>query len=253
MPRVGTYKYPNVTIDEALSYVRIFVNKRPRGEMSKETFAREVLGRSPTSSAVDRLIASIAQYGLIKHEKGKIFITDLGKRAVAGIPEEVKLNAVREALENVDLIKEYWEEHGGTVDDKIVAIFLREICGADEIQVSRCLPTVSKILKAAVKWMEKITLKEERGIAATEPTMRPAVQPVTPALPSEIPVPSLTFEKDYIVYRVPRRYSEFFMGMHQKFMDGFNKLLEYLFKQEMKEVKEGKRQLTLFQSQIKNQ
>lgn len=236
MPKVGTYTYPNITIDEALSYVRAFIKKHPRGEMSKETFAKEILGRSPTSSAVPTLIASIGYYGLIKHEKGKIFITDLGKRAVAGVTEEDKLNAIKEALENVNLIKDYWEEHDGVVDDKIVAIFLKEVCGADEIEVSRCLPEVIKILRASIKWLEKVSPEKKVTLPARIP-LQPVVPSATP-VSSKILGPTLTYEGDYVVFRIPRKHiNKFFSRMFEEFTEGLKK---FMLEQEVEtEIEEG--------------
>ncbi|RLE96903.1 MAG: hypothetical protein DRJ63_09925 [Thermoprotei archaeon] len=200
MPKVGRYSYPRITIDEALGYVEKFVEKCPKGEMSRETFAKYVLGHSPTSSTTGQLIASIGYYNLIRSEKGKILITDLGKRAVAGVTEKDRVRAVVEALKRVDLIRDYWKEHGETVDGDVVRIFLKETGDADEIEAARCTPVVTKILRSAVKWLvrerEMVVKERERVEEIPEiPTRAPSLGMVMPTLPEGVQM--IVVSRDY--------------------------------------------------------
>lgn len=118
MPKVGEYKYPgDLGPDEAEEWMDTLVFSFGNRAEDEDSFANEVGHASADSGSFRRKVADARKYGLMT-PRGTLEATELGKRLADPRDERERAEVIAEMLENVDLLKDIYEDlDGGTEDD----------------------------------------------------------------------------------------------------------------------------------------
>jgi hypothetical protein len=123
---------PALKLSEAMVLAKK-IYEQAAGSASYDTFS-QITGNSRTSSAFQRKLSALRQYGIIQDTDNIAALTDIGTRIVA--PRDVgdDLAATKEAMLRVDYLSKIFERHKGRIlpDDQ----FLKNIL-IQEIKVPR--------------------------------------------------------------------------------------------------------------------
>jgi hypothetical protein len=123
---------PALKLSEAMVLAKK-IYEQAAGAASYDTFS-QITGNSRTSSAFQRKLSALRQYGIIQDTDNIAALTDIGTRIVA--PRDVgdDLTATKEAMLRIDYLNKIFERHKGRIlpDDQ----FLKNIL-IQEIKVPR--------------------------------------------------------------------------------------------------------------------
>lgn len=145
MPKAGKYDYPFFDLDLALEKLRTLHETLRQDEIDRSVVG-ETLGMAVRGGGFAYLISSMEKYGLIKTGGGKVTITPLGKIALYGEMEE-KRRARNNAVFQVALFKELYEQYGKDVTEEQTRAFLRQKAFVDVAKAQKMAPQVNKMYK----------------------------------------------------------------------------------------------------------
>lgn len=107
MGSLGSYKYPEHTIDQAFQMVKTI----DENNISKQELLAEELGHSsPDSGAFRNKLTSLRRYGLI-NKRGEITLSRIAKDALRPGPDMTQEEALGRAVENVDFLSMLYKEN----------------------------------------------------------------------------------------------------------------------------------------------
>lgn len=143
MPKAGIYDYPLFDLDFVFDKLRQAYNTTKTDETDREIFA-EVLGMSARGGGFAALVSAMEKYNLINTGRGKITITEVGKLALFGLPAEVE-RAKAEAVSNVTLFREVFQQYGKDATEEQFRAFLRQKAGVDVSKVQNVARDAFKV------------------------------------------------------------------------------------------------------------
>ncbi len=145
MPKAGKYDYPFYDLDSALEKLQMIHDTLRQDEVDRSVVA-ETLGMAERGGGFAYLISSMEKYGLVKTGGGKITITALGKVALYGESEEQQRARVN-AVFQVALFKELFEQYGEGATEEQVRAFLRQKAFVDVAKAQTIAPIVNRMYK----------------------------------------------------------------------------------------------------------
>jgi hypothetical protein len=175
--KIGNYAYPDVPLSESVEDAKKIYDRFKDEEVDSKLISETIGYRGGTF--LQRLSA-LRKYGLVS-PRGKIRITDLGKKITYPANWEMELNAIEEAVKNVELFKIFYERFGLELPKEKFWVNLVNITGAEAPDAQAKEDTVRQIYMESVK---PLISKERVGKAEVPGTF-------------EIPEPDFaTFETD---------------------------------------------------------
>jgi hypothetical protein len=160
MPKAGRYDYPSRDVDACLDLMKLAHEKTRNFANNRTTFA-EAIGQSPKTGPYGLLIGSIGMYGLADTGDGHVRYTELAKKALFGLQNEID-TARRQAVHNVPLFADIYEKFGNHVDVDQLRIFLRDTGGVEIAEAPEKALEVSKIYKKVVGYLFSEDAAEEK-------------------------------------------------------------------------------------------
>lgn len=167
MPKAGRYEFPFYDIDAALEKLRKAHENLREDEMDRSVVA-DTLGMAMMGGGFAYLVSSMEKYGFIKTGGGKLRITDLGKVALYG-EEKEKERAKTEAIMNVELFKDLYEQYGLDITEEHIRAFLRQKALVDIVKAQKLAPTIDKIYKNVANYIVTADkLERPQGVMSQE-------------------------------------------------------------------------------------
>lgn len=166
MPKVGRYDYPFFDIDSCIEKLGRF-HDVAKTDAATRTLVAETLGMAITGGGFASLMASMEKYGLIQTGGGNVTITKLGKLTLYGEPSEME-QAKKQAVANVDLFRDIFEQYGKDVQIEQIRAFLRQKANVDITIAQKMAPNVANIYKKVSNY---IVLAKKLEEASTKHTI----------------------------------------------------------------------------------
>jgi len=122
-------KAPSTSLKDAVEKLKTLYAKEKRGPIDKDA-AMLAIGYSKNSGAGLRMVATLAQYGLIERQSaGHVRITDLGMDILIPRDREHELEAIRQAAHQpgifVELLERYSDSEGLPSDNALISYLVR--------------------------------------------------------------------------------------------------------------------------------
>ena len=127
MGKLGKFTYPDVSLTEAVKDAKKIYD-RFKDEAVDPSLISETIGYKGGSFL--RRLSALRKYGLIT-SRGKVKITDLGKRITYPTNKDDELRAIEEAIKNVELFKILFEKFGVELPKEKFWVNLINITGAE--------------------------------------------------------------------------------------------------------------------------
>jgi len=165
MGRLGRYDYPDYRVTRALEVTRKLCEPSYKGEISRNNLA-ELLEMNPRGGGFNVLVASLRDYGLVEGRE-QLKVTDLGKKIVAGTPEEQE-SSKAQAFLNVELFKDLYQRTGSLVPEETkFHVLLKEVTGEeDPVKVRARLKDIMPVYSDGIKFLGTIKSPENAGVSS---------------------------------------------------------------------------------------
>jgi len=149
LPKIGVYDYPIISLDEAISYLKI-LKDNCGGDAKRETFSQEIVKKG---GWFNMIVGSMNDYGLVETGGGRISIGSLGKRILFNINENDIREAKVEAAKRYRLFSELSERFpkGATLEQ--FQIYLRDVGNVDLEIVKKESSKVYKVYSDTSKYL----------------------------------------------------------------------------------------------------
>lgn len=165
MPKAGKYEYPINDIDAVIEKLRKLHENLREDEMDR-AIAADTIGMSVSGGAYAYLISDMEKYGFVKTGAKKIVITDLGKIVLYGEDSE-KERVKNQAVMNIALFKDLYNQYGEKVTEEQMRAFLRQKALMDIVKAQKTAPKVDKIYKNVAKYIVSAEKLERPQVAET--------------------------------------------------------------------------------------
>lgn len=130
MGKIGNLDYPDFKIRDAMEIARL-IEERFNGRVENQATLAQVLGhKTDKSGGYIAKVTALRRYGLVTG-RGEITTTQLAKSIVYPKSPEEQMNAIVQAIENVELFKRIFERLGETMPSDDFWVDLVEITGAE--------------------------------------------------------------------------------------------------------------------------
>ncbi|MEM2518640.1 MAG: hypothetical protein QXO49_06780 [Candidatus Bathyarchaeia archaeon] len=146
MGKIGRYDYPDVPLTESIKDARKIYD-RFKDEMVNADLISETIGYRG-GTFLTRL-ASLRKYGLVT-SKGKVGITELGKKITYPANKDEELEAIKEAVANVELFRCFYERFGLELPKEKFWVNLVSITGAEAPEAQAKADIIRKIYEESV-------------------------------------------------------------------------------------------------------
>jgi len=101
LPKLGKYDYPNAALCESIEDAKKIYDRFKEEEVNSKLVSETIGYKGGTFY---HRLAALRKYGLVT-QRGKVGITDLGKRITYPANKEIEMDAIEEAVTNVELFK----------------------------------------------------------------------------------------------------------------------------------------------------
>jgi hypothetical protein len=156
-------------LDACLDFMKLAHDRTRNLANTRVTFA-EAIGQSSKTGPYGLLIGSIGMYGLADTGDGHVRYTDLAKKALFGLPQEVNA-AKKQAVRHITLFADIYEKFGRQVDDDQLRIFLRDAGGVEIADAPEKALEVGKIYKKVVDYLAVENGAEEKPKVSADQKM----------------------------------------------------------------------------------
>ena len=125
MARMRSPNFPGLSLEDAVSFVKIIWDRNRRAPIMREAAAKD-LGYTGLTGRSLKVLGALNQYDLIENmSKGHMRVTKTAEDILIGYPEDVKKEAVSKAGRAPSLFWDIYEKFEGTVpSDNAVRSFL---------------------------------------------------------------------------------------------------------------------------------
>jgi hypothetical protein len=154
MPKIGTYDYPNIDLDEAIGYLKILKDKFA-GDSKRETFSQEI---GKKGGWFNMIVGSMNGYCLIETDRGRIRIGNLGKKILHGLTDAEVNDAKMEAVNKYRLFRELTERYPNGATLEQFQIFLRDVGNVDLEIVKTESSKTYKVYSAISKYLKPVAI-----------------------------------------------------------------------------------------------
>ncbi|ADB57633.1 hypothetical protein [Archaeoglobus profundus] len=164
MARVGVYRYPDISLKEAVSdldKIKRFLGKKVDGEITREAIAK-ALGLTPRGGRFTNKIASLIHYGFLESAgDGKVKLTELAKEILYPIGNS-DIEAMKKAFFSIQLFKDLYEQYGDSVTVEQIEWFLRAKANADPREAKEKARKIHKIYIEGLTQIFSVEKQEEQ-------------------------------------------------------------------------------------------
>jgi len=168
--KLGNYAFPDVSLSESVNDAKRIYDRFKDEEVDPKLISETIAYRG--GAFISRL-AALRKYGLVS-PRGRIRITDLGKKITYPPSRDEELSAVEEAAKNVELFKVLYDKFGIELPKEKFWVNLVNITGAEAPDAQAKEDTIRQIYMDSIKplmYIEKIGKPEKRGtFEEPEPT-----------------------------------------------------------------------------------
>jgi hypothetical protein len=151
LPKAGKYDYPELDLDACIEKLRK-VREVARNDVVKRETVADILGLKPKSGWFNTIVGALSQYGLVEAREGEVRITELAKTLIYGEPSEVA-KAKAQAVKNIELFRDLYEQYGLSLTDEQLRIFLKEKAYVDVSEVQSLTEKIGKMYKKVALYL----------------------------------------------------------------------------------------------------
>ncbi len=152
MAKLGDFEFPEVGLVDSVALARR-IHEDLGGEVRRDALAI-VLDMSPTGGAYGARIGALRMWGLATG-RSVIRLTGDGVRVVSARGEGEEMEMMRKLSRSVPLFNDLEARIGdGKVDQRVLAVLLQEVTGAEIGDVMRRMPMVERIYGAIRNFLE---------------------------------------------------------------------------------------------------
>ena len=152
MAKLGDFEFPEVGLVDSVALARR-IHEDLGGEVRRDALAM-VLDMSPTGGAYGARIGALRMWGLATG-RSVIRLTGDGVRVVSARGEGEEMEMMRKLSRSVPLFNDLEARIGdGKVDQRVLAVLLQEVTGAEIGDVMRRMPMVERIYGAIRNFLE---------------------------------------------------------------------------------------------------
>lgn len=151
MGSIGSFKYPDHDIEEAIDIIEIISNENLTDQ---DVLASRLDHKTSDSGAFRNKLTSLRRYGLIP-DRGDIRLTPLAEQIVipqSGTDEREK--AIGEAVDNVDLLSNLYEQLDYSAPDENFFLQIAQVTGADRSEAQDKAPRIERLYKAGLNYVK---------------------------------------------------------------------------------------------------
>jgi hypothetical protein len=179
--KVGKYDIPNIRLHPTLfEATKTMYEKFGADEASDQLTVAQLLGhKTDKSGAFISKLADLRSYGLITSRGIKV--TDMGKKLTYDPSDKERNNALKEALLNVPLWKEFFSRFGKSLPTSDFWVELTKITGLEAPEAKRVEETVKNAYLADFQYLkeEKEPEKGGKGMEGADNINRDQAKPAT--------------------------------------------------------------------------
>lgn len=160
--KVGKYDVPDMRLYPELAEATKKIYEKFKSEEAANTLTvAKLLGHSSDrSGSYYRKMACLRAYGLI--DKRGIKVTDVGKRLTYGVSEEERNEALKEAIMNIPLWKEFHRRWGRQLPTVDFWVDLAKITGLEAPDAQRIEENVRGAYLADIRYLKPIEKPKEK-------------------------------------------------------------------------------------------
>ena len=152
MAKLGGFEFPEVGLVDSVALARR-IHEDLGGEVRRDALAM-VLDMSPSGGAYGARIGALRMWGLATG-RSVIRLTGDGVRVVSARGEGEEMEMMRKLSRSVPLFNDLEARIGdGKVDQRVLAVMLQEVTGAEIDEVMRRMPMVERIYGAIRSFLE---------------------------------------------------------------------------------------------------
>ena len=152
MAKLGDFEFPEVGLVDSVALARR-IHEDLGGEVRRDALAM-VLDMSPSGGAYGARIGALRMWGLATG-RSVIRLTGDGVRVVSARGEGEEMEMMRKLSRSVPLFNDLEARIGdGKVDQRVLAVLLQEVTGAEIGDVMRRMPMVERIYGAIRNFLE---------------------------------------------------------------------------------------------------
>jgi hypothetical protein len=146
MGKIGKYDYPDVSLSESIKDAKKIYD-RFKDEAVDATLISETIGYK--GGTFFQRLSSLRKYGLVT-SKGKVGITELGKKITYPANKDEELEAIKEAIGNVELFRALYEKFDLQLPKEKFWVNLVSITGAEAPDAQAKADVIRKIFEESV-------------------------------------------------------------------------------------------------------
>jgi DNA-binding PadR family transcriptional regulator len=168
--KVGNYEIPDMRLHPTLyEATKLIYEKFKSDEVKDMNLVATLLGhKSANSGSFYLKLAQLRAYGLI--EKRGVKVTDIGKKLTYGITEEEKNEALKAAILNIPLWKEFYSRWGVELPNGNFWVDLAKITGLEAPDAKNVVETVRKAYLEDVRYLKAVEKPKEERFGMAEET-----------------------------------------------------------------------------------
>jgi hypothetical protein len=162
--KVGKYEVPDIRLNPTLVEATKKLYEKFKSEETSDTLtvAKLLDHETDKSGAFLRKLACLRAYGLV--EKRGIRVTDIGKKLTYGATEEEKNEALKEAILNIPLWKEFYSKFGVNLPTENFWVDLGKITGLEAPDAQKLEKIVRNAYLDDIRYL-KSEKKQEEGVS----------------------------------------------------------------------------------------
>ena len=145
--KLGNYASPDVSLSESVKDAKKIYDRFKDEEVASQLISETIGYRG--GSFIQRLSA-LRKYGIV-NPRGKIQITDLGKKITYPASRDVELDAIEKAVKNVELFKVLYDKFGIELPKEKFWVNLVNITGAEAPDAQAKEDVIRQIYMDSVK------------------------------------------------------------------------------------------------------
>ena len=177
MSRLGRYEYPDISLSESVD-IGGRIAREFAGSVSRRGLAR-ALGLSERGGRFAVVIGALRAWS-VAEGRGTLRLTRAGVRAASPVSQAESLQSRAELAGSVTLFADLAARLGDLPpDDARLALLLEEITGAGRLEVESRLPTVQRLLRDVLPYLDAAPAATEMAAADSEPAGELAPTPIT--------------------------------------------------------------------------
>lgn len=196
MGKLGRLSYPEIALDKSIEDARRIYKKFGPDEIADMNVIAGAIGLSKAKSGTFFYrMAALRAYGLIEG-RGRIKVSELGKRISYPTNEYEELKAREEAVKNVKLFEAIYNKYQLDLPKENFWVDLANFTGAESPHAQKRERKIRRLYSDAVKYLKPLEKMKEAEMPPEKPEVAPPpTAPIAPTI-SGVPVDFAKFSSD---------------------------------------------------------